>query len=551
MKIDLSEALTAPSVVAIDLETSGLDWLRETPLICGIYGNDFFGYFNFFDYSTDQLKEFFPKFFDGRSCILHNAKFDFHFLKRYMDVEKITFSDTMILSQLIDENTSHKLDSLSERFFGKDACIAKHRVNEILKEVKSRKKVKSWTEVPNHLLGARAEEDCKNTYRLYDVFRPQMYDNSIYVMEKDLLIRLIAIETNGALVDVEYLNKLEKDFSERIDIMRKKYPDMNINSSMQIGNRLFKVEGIKPTKLTVKGGYSADDSVLKEIVATTGSEFATDMIEYKFLNHTYSTYIKAFLDQMDSQNRIHCNFRQLGARTGRLSCADPNLQQIPKFTPLIRKAFIGTNNLCTFDYSQMEAILYVLQRQEPYLMEALNNNRDIYQTISAKLYNKKFDNITKVERDKAKEIVLGILYGMGQKKFGSMTSGMKMSNVKEFFGDLKAFNKEIELQIQDVGYVETEFGRRRHLATEDAYKGINARIQGTAADILKLSIIALPKELLKKFRITVHDENIFENLTMDELVEVKKIMIQFKDKLKVKAGMGKNWWEASNSPIAE
>jgi DNA polymerase-1 len=376
-----------------------------------------------------------------------------------------------------------------------------------------------------------------------------MYSDYIYTLEKDLLRRLIVIESNGTLLDVDYLHKLEKEFSEKIEAMCKKYPDMNINSPSQIGHRLFNVEGITPIKKTATGGFSADDSVLKEIAATIGSAFAKDMLEYKFLSHTYSTYIRAFLDKMDSQHRIHCNFKQLGARTGRLSCVDPNLQQVPKFTPLIRQAFIGTDNLCTFDYSQMEAVLYVLQRQEPYLVEALNSGRDIYQTISAKLYGKKFDDVTKEERDDAKGIVLGILYGMGQKKFGSMTSGMKLANVREFFKELKLFNEEIGEQIQNTGYVETEYGRRRHLSVEEAYKGINARIQGTAADIVKLSIIALPRELLNKFRITVHDENIFENLTMDELMEVKKIMTQFKDKLKVKAGMGKNWWEASSNEV--
>ncbi len=545
MKIELSEALTAPQKVAIDLETSGLDWLRDTPLLMGIYGEGFSGYFNFFDYSGDQLREFFKQFFKGRSCILHNAKFDFHFLRRYADVEKISFSDTMLLSQIIDENTSHKLEYLSEKLLGSGSAIAKKQVNDIMKEIRSKKKVKSWTEVPNHLLGARAEEDCRNTYNLYNIFRPQMYNDEIYTLEKDLLRRLITIEANGVLLDVEYLHKLEEDFSEKIDKMRKKYPDMNINSSVQIAHRIYDIDGFRPIVYTEKGKPSADSDILK----TIDSDFARDMVEYKVLNHTYSTYIRAFLEQMDSQNRLHCNFKQLGARTGRLSCVNPNLQQVPKFTPLIRRAFIGSENLCTFDYSQMEAILYVLERKEKYLMQALDNNKDIYQTIAAKLYSKRFEEVDSDERNKIKEIVLGIIYGMGQTRFGNMTSGMKLSQVKEFFKELNAFKKEIEAQIRDTGYVETEFGRRRHLSNEESYKGINARIQGTAADILKMSIIALPKELLNKFRITVHDENIFENLEMDEIVEIKKLMTQFKEKLKVRAGMGKNWWDASCSPV--
>ena len=211
MKLTLTEAMEAPKCVAIDLETTGLDRIKDTPLLMGLYGEDFSGYFNFFEYSKEQLSSFFRDFLRSHSVILHNAKFDFHFINRYFNVKDVSFSDTMLMSQIVDErDRGHGLAELAKKNFGENACIYKKQVDEIWKEIRSRKKVKAYTEVPNELLGARGVEDCENTYKLYHLLRPQIYNTEVYTAEKKLLKKLLIVESNGVLIDRNYLFNLKE-----------------------------------------------------------------------------------------------------------------------------------------------------------------------------------------------------------------------------------------------------------------------------------------------------------------------------------------------------
>lgn len=537
MKLTLTEAMAAPKCVAIDLETTGLDKIKDTPLLMGIYGEDFSGYFNFFEYSKEQLSSFFKDFFSSRSVILHNAKFDFHFINRYFNVKDVSFSDTMLMSQIVDErDRSHGLEYLAKKNFGDVACVYKDKVSDIWKEVKSRKKIKAYTEVPNDLLGARGVEDCENTYKLYHLLRPQIYNTDVYTAEKKLLKKLLIVEQNGVLIDREYLFKLREFLQNKMLEYENKYPDINLNSTKQVSEQLFEKMGLKPTVYTTGGIPSVSESVLK----TIDHPFAKDVVNYKVQAHMMSTYVEAFLERMDDSNRLHCDFKQLGARTSRLSCVEPNLQQVPK-GEMIRRAFTG--NITTFDYSQMEAVLYVIYRKETRLLRALENGQDLYKTMACQIYQKKIEDISKEERDSAKDIFLGTIYGMGQKKLDSKAQGASIQNIRRTFNSLRSWNKEVEKQVEDLGYVETFFGYRRHLYKDEAYKGTNAIIQGSAAGVLKKSIVDMPDHLLSKFRITVHDENIFEDLTKNEIKEVEELMTRYSPLLKVKINSGKTWWD--------
>ena len=537
MKLTLTEAMEAPKCVAIDLETTGLDRIKDTPLLMGLYGEDFSGYFNFFEYSKEQLSSFFRDFLRSHSVILHNAKFDFHFINRYFNVKDVSFSDTMLMSQIVDErDRGHGLAELAKKNFGENACIYKKQVDEIWKEIRSRKKVKAYTEVPNELLGARGVEDCENTYKLYHLLRPQIYNTEVYTAEKKLLKKLLIVESNGVLIDRNYLFNLKEFLQSKMLQYENKYPGINLNSPPQVADELYNKMGFKPTVYTATGTPSVAESVLR----TIDHPFAKDIVDYKIQAHMLSTYVEAFLERMDDSNRLHCNFKQLGARTSRLSCAEPNLQQVPK-GEMIRRAFVG--NVITFDYSQMEAVLYVIYRKENRLLRALENGQDLYKAMACQIYQKKIDDISKEERDSAKDIFLGTIYGMGQKKLDSKAQGASIQNIRKTFSSLRSWNKEVEKQVEDLGYVETFFGYRRHLFKDEAYKGTNAIIQGSAAGVLKRSIVDMPDHLLSKFRITVHDENIFEDLTKEEIKEVEEIMTRYSPLLKVKINSGKTWWD--------
>lgn len=542
MKIDLTRAMEAPETVAIDLETTGLDWVRDTPLLMGIYGKDFEGYFNIFEYPKDQLDWFFKDFLKNRSVILHNAKFDFHFIRRYCDVSDVIFADTMILSQLVDENTRHGLEDLSIHYFGENACIAKKRVDDIISDMKRRRKNSSFSIVPNDLLGDRAIEDSKNTFNLYRILRNSLSSEDTYLLEKKVLKALLIVEENGVLIDTNYLNDLKIKLNDELNQIKSKYPDINLESAKQVREELFINRKIKPAMYTKLGTPSVSEKVL-EIM---DNEFAKDTVQYRTLLHTISTYIDSFLERVDEKSRLHCSFNQLGATTSRLSCVEPNLQQIPR-DGLIKQAFIGSKNICSFDYSQMEAVLYALFRQEEFLLKSLENNIDVYTTMASELYGKSGDSISKDERKKAKDIFLGVLYGMGQKTLTERFPDISISDLRRTFPKLDGFRNEVILSLMKRKYVETIFGHKRHLSLRDAYKGVNSIIQGSAAGILKQSIISLPPSLLNKLRITVHDENVFENVEEEECLQIVKTMSQYNPLLKVKVGKGKNWHEANEN----
>jgi len=543
MKLTLDECLRAPKVVAVDFETTGLDWVRDDPILVGFYGSDFSGYFNIFEYSTEALRDFFTKFLSSHSCIFHNAKFDFHFLNKSVDsdfwgksfdLNKVDFSDTMLLAQLIDENRKHSLESLSLDFFGLNACAKKQKVDEVAKEIRSRKKNKAFSEVPNDLLGARAVEDCKNTYDLYSLLRPKLPNSNAYSLEKKLLRALVRAEENGVLIDVEYLKGLKATLEEEAFSINKKH-DFNLNSSKQVSRVLFDEEEIIPTLMTSKGNPSTAVGALTLL----DNSIAKDIVRYRTITKMLSTYVEPFIERVDVNNRLHSNFKQLGARTNRLSCVNPNLQQVPK-DGLIRKSFIG--DICSFDFSQMEAVLYVLFAKEEKLLQDLKENRNLYLAMASNIYKKDIPLISKLERDTAKDIFLGTIYGMGQQKLEMKLNsiGLSIQDVRRTFPKLHRINKSLEASLERDGYIEMIYGHRRHLSLRDSYKALNSLIQGQ-------SIVDLPLRLLDKFRITVHDENVFEDLTEEEVLEVREIMTRYDPLLKVKFGRGSNWYECNAS----
>lgn len=537
MKIPLEKIHEAPETVAVDIETTGLSWVREKMLLVGISGEGYSNYFNSFEYSDAALKEHLSKFLSTHKCIFHNAKFDLHFLSKYANIDDVQFSDTMLLSQIIDENSSHKLESLSKRYFGERACIHKNKVDDVLKEITRRRKTRRFSEVPNDLLGARAEEDAMNTYKLYNIFKPMLYSSELYQLEIKMLRCLLLVESNGVLIDIDYLKRLKDDYELQMHMFEKKYSMIeNLNSPTQVADYVFNTLKIPVTVRTRTG----KPSTAKEVLAQIDHPFIKELDEYRSLSHTHSTYITSFLEQVDDNGRLHCNFRQMGARTGRLSCVDPNLQQVPKGDTTIRKAFIG--NISAFDYSQMEAILYILLSNEEELINAVGRGKDVYTMMASKLFAVSYENVSSDSRDLCKGVFLGLIYGMGNDKLIAMTQDLAAGKVRSAFKSLKKYRTFVERELEENGYVETLYGRRRHLSPDEAYKSVNAKIQGSAADIIKKAIIEFPRPILEKFRITVHDENVFDGLTQDEMVIVRDIMTEeFHPFLKVKVKTGNNW----------
>jgi len=480
---------------------------------------------------------------DGHSMfITGNSKFDFHHMEKWVDVQPITFSDTLILAYMNKENEPHRLEQLASKYIGPSACVKKMAVDEFLKK-NCRGKKKDFTPVPKEMLGARAVEDAENTYKLFDLFRPKVYNKEIYRLEVNLVKILLKMEDRGILVDKKYLQELDAELLAEIKKYRDKYSNVNLNSTKQLAEWLFNTLKLRPSLYTNRGAPSTRTEALKRIDA----QEVKDLLAFRKIDKLQSAFTANLIDRIDEGGRIHANFKQTGTETGRLSCTEPNLQQVPAKSPVIRKAFLGNKSLWTFDYSQMEAVLYAVYNNEKDLLSAIDKNIDVYRAMASKIYDKAYTQITDEERKKTKTIFLGLMYGMGKDKFERSTD-TTFEKVQGYFNK-KSLQRKLNEKVKVDGYVETMFGRRRHLQPEEAYKAINTIIQGSSADIMKMSMVAFPPEIQNKMRLTVHDELVFEDLTKKEAKEISKIMTSFDSHLKVGVGTGKNWWDCKTTDM--
>jgi len=539
-ELTLENALRLPDPLGMDFETTGLNWLTDIPLTLGLGNNQEHGYIDIQKYTKEQLRAFFLAFFKTHRPILQNAKFDFHFLAKFLTIDEIftiEYADTMLASQIIDENASHGLDNMVTLWMPNASLEAKHAVD----DYKKAHKLKTYVGIPIELISARGEEDALNTCELYSILRPRLTETKVYKLEKDLTKVLLRVEHNGAPLDKEYLLKVQSELQERVKVISDRHPGVELSSPQQVAEYLFKTLQLEAKVFTPKKHLpKTDDGALSVI----DHPAAKDVLEFRNLSHTLSTYVTGFLEKMDDNNFIHCTFRQMGARTGRMSCVNPNLQQLPKEGvdgELVKTAFIG--NVTTFDYSQMEAVLYAFMAKEEGMIETIRRHDDLYKYLARTLYNKQ--DISKAERGQCKGLFLGRIYGMGNAKFIAQSKGLDPEKTREFFGRLSALTSSVTNKILMHGFVETIIGRKRHLFEEDAYKGLNAIIQGSGADIVKTVMVGLPVELQNKLMVQVHDELVFKDLKEDEKIYIEKAMCNFKPyELSVGYGSGKTWFAA-------
>jgi DNA polymerase I len=545
-EITLDEAINSPRDIGFDFETAGLNWKQDRALFLGLGCKDFRGYIDVQKYPKETFGMFLKDFLIKHRVIGQNLKFDFHVAEQFMsmdDVPDIEFADTMLISQIIDENASHGLEDMVSLWMGEEKLTKKKAVDIYVKE----HKLKDWSQVPPNIIAERGEEDAYNTAELYYMLRPKLAEAKVYDLEKQLMLVLLRMERNGAELDRAYLKNLRVEIETLADVIRQKYKNVLLTSPKQVRDYLtslgvkFKVYN-KPTQAhPIATASTATDALM---LIENPPEAVKDILEYRTLVHTLSLYVDSFLEKMDENSIIHPNFRQMGARTGRMSCVNPNLQQLPKKGRLgqwIKTAFIG--DITTYDYSQMEAILYAYDSHDESMIQAVMDKRDLYGWLAEVLYNKK--NYTKEERDMGKGIFLGRIYGMGDTKFKRISKGLDPKGSAGFFGRLDQIQKQIDFQVQTKGYVETFIGRKRHLDLNDSYKGLNARIQGSAADIVKQVMVSLPRKIQDKLITQVHDELVFKGLESYEKPIIAEAMCEVKPfKLRVEYGSGYNWWQA-------
>ncbi len=508
---------------------------------------------------------------------LQNAKFDYHVLRRHnMPMKNIIF-DTMLASYIKDSSRKHGLKQQASDYLN----YIMVEYEQLLKNSSSSLTIET---VSIEEAGSYACDDAFATLLLTKYWQENLDEKELdllYDIEVPLCLVLAQMEENGASIDVEYLSVIEKEINEKLEIIENKIYDevgekFNINSPKQVGDMLFGKLNLKAKGMKSKTGYSTSAKVLETLAEE--NQIAKDILEQRHLAKLKSTYVETLPElRSPEDNRIHTSFNQTITTTGRLSSSNPNLQNIPIRTELgnrIRGAFCAEdkeNLIISADYSQIELRLLAHISRDDNLIEAFCDDEDVHAATASKVFEVPIEQVTKDMRSKAKAVNFGIVYG--QSRYGLASSlGITPYEAQDFidryfatYPDVKKYMDETIKFAYAHGYVETLYGRKRYLSSgllstngkiqESAQRAaINAPIQGTAADVMKLAMVRLQNDFNKnniksKIIIQVHDELVIETVNT-EIEEVKSLVQKameldqpFLVPLKIDIYAGKSWME--------
>lgn len=465
--------------------------------------------------------------------------------------------DTTLAHFNINSSSRHDIDVLIKEYFGFDLSIDQHQAN---------------AERTNSLL------------RLSGIFKESMQRIKVENLYADIDLNIISVlakmEKEGIALNANFLREFEVELDTEIKKIESKIhevsgSDINLGSPKQVGVLLFEKLGLPVIKKT-KTGYSTDAEVLEELDGMNISEIPGLLLTHREYCKILSTYVKALPELLNPlTKRIHTNFNLTVAQTGRLSSTNPNIQNIPVRSPMgekVRKAFIAKPGrvLLSADYSQVELRLLAHFSEDPTMLASFRDNLDIHAQTASEVLNIPLTQVTSSERSMAKTVNFGLMYG--QSSFG-LASTLKISRTeaknyidKYFnrFSSIKTFLDTLKDKAEQTGYAETLHGRKRFLPdihsqnrtikAQAERMAINSPIQGTAADIIKLAMINIEREITNlglhsRMLLQVHDELIFE-VEEEELEVMKKIVregmenvVSLKVPLKVDMGIGINWYD--------
>ena len=576
-------------IIAIDTETTGLDYMDADLVGVSLSyepGKAFYIPFGHEKQDVPQLKEkvvinklkpFLEKAKD--KIIGQNIKFDRNILARYgIKIDSIK-NDTMMMSYVLDASaTRHNLDALSSYYLDYKTSTFEEVAGKGVKQV-------TFDKVPLDLATDYAAEDADITLRLYETLEPKL--NAIKPLQKlieEIEIPLIEVlsdmEQNGTQLNSKILASQSKDLESRIKKLEKLAyeiagEEFNLGSTKQLREIFFEKLNYRIIKKTPGGQPSTDEKVLQELAEEY--ELPKVLLEHRTLSKLKSTYTDKLPGQISSNTgKVHTSFHQAVTTTGRLSSSDPNLQNIPIRTEdgrRIRQAFEATkgNKIISADYSQIELRVMAHLSKDEGLLEAFNQGEDIHAKTASEVFDVSLEEVTPDLRRNAKAINFGLIYGISAFGLGKQL-GINRNLAAEYMGmyfekypGVKAYMESTKDFARDSGYIETLFGRRLYLRDINASNAIrrqaservaiNAPVQGSAADIMKIAMInahsALKKSKLKaKLTLQVHDELIVDSPKGETEKVVKLLTKSMQDAvnldvpLEVDIGIGNNWDQA-------
>ncbi len=571
--------------VCFDTETTGLN-----PLTAELVGIAFSwetgkGFYIPFPENKEEAQELIGHlrpFFESEAIekIGQNLKYDIKVLHKYDIQVKGKCFDTMLAHYLINPDMRHNMDVLSETYLNYTPVSITELIG------KKGKNQLSMRDIPLEQQTEYAVEDADITYQLAQHFRPELAEAKteelFETIEIPLLHVLADMELEGINLDQEFLHSLSEDLDNDIKNLETKIykeadQEFNIASPKQLGEILFdKLKLVDKPKKTKTGQYSTAEDVLSYLAKD--HQIIRDVLEYRGLSKLKSTYVDALPEQVEpSTGRVHTDYMQTVAATGRLSSNNPNLQNIPIRTERgrqVRKAFVPRDNnytLLAADYSQIELRIIAALSKETTMIEAFKNGEDIHASTASKVFNIPLEDVTREQRSNAKTVNFGIIYGVSAFGLSNQTD-LSRTEAKELietyyktYPKLRNFISEQIDFAREHGYVQTVLGRRRYLKDINGSNAIvrgaaernavNAPIQGSAADIIKIAMINIHKKLNEgkyktKMLLQVHDELVFD-VYKPELEELKTLIKSEMENaykldvpLDVDLGVGNNWLEA-------
>ncbi|MFN4146683.1 MAG: DNA polymerase I [Runella sp.] len=512
--------------------------------------------------------------------IAQNLKYDLQVLQNYGIQLRGPLYDTMLAHYLIEPEKRHSMDILANTYLNYEPIAIESLIG------KKGVKQGNMRDVAIEKLVEYAAEDADITLQLKEKLHPLLIENQaeklLRGVEVPLVPVLAAMEREGVRVDTQILSEMSEVLQSDMNQVEQEIyalagESFNISSPKQLGVILFeKLNLMKNPKKTPTGQYATGEDILSDLESE--HEIARKILDYRELQKLKSTYIDALPALIHPKTgRIHTSFNQAVAATGRLSSANPNLQNIPIRTPRgreIRKAFVPKNDdfvILSADYSQIELRIMAAFSQDATMLEAFNQGLDIHASTASKVFKVALDEVTSEMRRKAKMVNFGIIYGISA--FGlaqrlGIARGEASDIIKAYFQEFPSVKEYMDISIQkarQLKYVETILGRRRYLPDIDSQNqttrgfaernAINAPIQGSAADMIKVAMIQI-HDFLKRAKLRsrmilqVHDELVFEAhrdevaLLSQQVNELMSNAIPLPVKIETGIGIGTNWLEA-------
>ena len=571
--------------VCFDTETTGID-----PITAELVGIAFSweagkGFYLPFPENKDEAQELIEQlrpFFESETIqkIGQNLKYDIKVLRKYNVKVKGKLFDTMLAHYLINPDMRHNMDVLAETYLNYTPISIEDLIG------KKGKNQLSMRDVPLDKQTEYAVEDADITLQLKEHFEKELGDANTQKLFDDIeipLLRVLAdMELEGINLDESFLNSLSEELDSEIktletNIYKEAGEEFNIASPKQLGDILFdKLKLVDKPKKTKTGQYATSEDILSYLAKD--HDIIQHILEFRGLSKLKSTYVDALPNQVEpTTGRVHTDYMQTVAATGRLASNNPNLQNIPIRTERgrqVRKAFIPRDEnytLLAADYSQIELRIIAALSEEETMINAFKNGEDIHASTASKVFNVPLNAVTREQRSNAKTVNFGIIYGVSAFGLSNQTD-LSRSEAKELidtyyatYPKLRNFISEQVDFARDNGYVQTVLGRRRYLKDINSRNAVvrgaaernavNAPIQGSAADIIKIAMINIHKKLEEgnyktKMLLQVHDELVFD-VYKPELESIKTLVktemenaYKLEVPLDVDLDIGDNWLEA-------